>query len=153
MATWGYVRPEKQTVGERSRPPRLLPILLPSRWTTLVPPGQLWNVGPAHGPQRTLLDDVPTTTDQMLSEAGACPLRGLSDKLRKLTITLGKANFGTRTGTGISSRQDLRHCTRLISLWLLLICSVASSSICFATQIYKQKLSFYCRWSVQEIDA
>jgi hypothetical protein len=38
-ANWGYVRPEKHTVGDRGRPPRLLPILpilLPSRWTTLV---------------------------------------------------------------------------------------------------------------------
>ncbi len=46
--------------------PRLLPILLPRRWTTPVPDGQLWNVGPAHGPQRAVLDDVPTPTDQKL---------------------------------------------------------------------------------------
>ena len=38
--------------------PRLQPILLPSRWTTPVPGGQLWNVGPAHGRQQTVLDDV-----------------------------------------------------------------------------------------------
>ncbi len=31
-----------------------------------------------HGPQRTVLDDVPTPTDQMLAEAGACPLRARS---------------------------------------------------------------------------
>jgi hypothetical protein len=45
-------------------PPRLLPILLPSRWTTLVPSGQLWNVGPAHEQQWTALDDAPIATDQ-----------------------------------------------------------------------------------------
>jgi hypothetical protein len=43
---------------------RLLPILLPSGWTTLVPGGQLWNVGPAHRPQWKVLDDVPQPTDQ-----------------------------------------------------------------------------------------
>ena len=48
--------------------PRLLPILLPSRWTRRVPCGQLWNVGPAHGRRRTALDDAPTPTDQMLPE-------------------------------------------------------------------------------------
>jgi hypothetical protein len=47
-------------------PPRLLPILLPSRWTTLVPSGQLWNVDPAHGQQWTVLDDAPIPTDQMV---------------------------------------------------------------------------------------
>ena len=31
-------------------PPQMLPILLPSRWTTLVPSGRLWNVGPACRP-------------------------------------------------------------------------------------------------------
>ncbi len=35
-------------------------VLLPSRWTTPVPDGQLWNVGPAHGPEWTVLDDLPT---------------------------------------------------------------------------------------------
>ena len=45
----------------------LLPILLPSRRTTPVPGGQLWNVGPAHGPHRTVLDDVPTPTDKKVS--------------------------------------------------------------------------------------
>ena len=44
--------------------PRLLPILLPSRWTATVLCGQPWNVGPAHDRQRTILDDVPTPTDQ-----------------------------------------------------------------------------------------
>src|SRR2546423_10178093 len=44
--------------------PRLLPILLPSRWTTPVPGGQLWNVGPAHGQQQTVLDGLPKPTDQ-----------------------------------------------------------------------------------------
>jgi hypothetical protein len=43
------------------------------------PGGQLWNVGPAHGPRRTALDDLPTPTDQMLPEApSACPLRARS---------------------------------------------------------------------------
>jgi hypothetical protein len=46
--------------------PRLLPILLPSRWTAPVPGGRLWNVGPAYGRQQTVLDDLPKPTDQML---------------------------------------------------------------------------------------
>ena len=44
------------------------PQLLPSRRTTSVLCGQLWNVGPAHGPQQTVLDDVPTPTDQKVQE-------------------------------------------------------------------------------------
>ena len=45
-------------------PLRLLPILLPSHWTAADARGQPWNINPAHGPQRTVLDDVPTPTDQ-----------------------------------------------------------------------------------------
>jgi hypothetical protein len=44
----GYVRPEKQTVGISAVPPRLLPTLLPSRWTAPDARGQLWNIGPAY---------------------------------------------------------------------------------------------------------
>ncbi len=56
----GHAR-EKRTVGEqipRAQRP------LPNRWTTPVPYGQPWNVGPAHGQQRTVLVNVPTPTDQ-----------------------------------------------------------------------------------------
>ena len=63
----GYVRPESRQSRIEAGPPRLLPIMLPSRWTTPVQCGQLWNVGPAHGPRRTVLDEVPTPTDQMVS--------------------------------------------------------------------------------------
>ena len=42
--------------------PLLLPMLLPSRWTRRVPCGQLWNVRPAHGPQWTVLNDLPKPT-------------------------------------------------------------------------------------------
>ena len=50
---------------------RLLPTLLPSRWTTRVPCGQPWNVRPAQGRQQTVLDDVPTPTDQMMQRAAS----------------------------------------------------------------------------------
>jgi hypothetical protein len=36
-------------------PPRLMPRLLPSRWTTPVPGGQRRTLGPAHAPPRTVL--------------------------------------------------------------------------------------------------
>ena len=45
---------------------QVLPILLPWRRITPATHGQLWNIGPAHRPHRTVLDDVPTTTDLML---------------------------------------------------------------------------------------
>ena len=49
------------------RSPRLLPILLPSRWTTPDTRGRSWNVSPAHSQRRTVLDDVPTPTDQKVT--------------------------------------------------------------------------------------
>src|SRR5262249_25531793 len=39
------------------------------------PGGQLWNVGPAHRPQRTVLDDLPKPTDQ---KAVRVPIRARS---------------------------------------------------------------------------
>ena len=60
-------------------PPQLLPILLPSRRTTSVLCGQLWNVGPAHGPQQTVLDDVPTPTDQRVAGSSAKDMREMSE--------------------------------------------------------------------------
>jgi hypothetical protein len=67
--------------GIEAVPPRLLPILLPSRRTTLVPSGQLWNVGPAHEPQWTAMDDAPIPTDKKVeatlsSVAASCPRQG-----------------------------------------------------------------------------
>src|SRR6476659_10326510 len=60
-------------------PMRLLPILLPNRWTTPGTCGQLWNSGSAYGQRRTILGAVPTPTDKMLPEApSACPLRARS---------------------------------------------------------------------------
>ena len=68
MATRRKDTPEqvvrKLAAADREPPPRLLPILLPSRWTALAPSGQLWNVGPAHELQWTVLDDAPIPTDQ-----------------------------------------------------------------------------------------
>jgi hypothetical protein len=57
--------------------------------------GQLWNIGPAHDHWRTVLDDLPTPTDQMLPDVSACPLRTRSDcKQGKLTVTPGEADTG-----------------------------------------------------------
>jgi hypothetical protein len=55
------------------------PQLLPSRRTTSVLCGQLWNVGPAHGPQQTVLDDVPTPTDQRVAGSSAKDMREMSE--------------------------------------------------------------------------
>jgi Endosomal/lysosomal potassium channel TMEM175 len=49
--------------GISAMPPRLLPTLLPCRWTTTNTDGQSWNVGPAYSPCWTVVDNVPTTTD------------------------------------------------------------------------------------------
>ena len=56
----------------------LLPTLLPSRWTRRVPRGQLWNVRPVHGLQRTVLDDVPTPTDLRVAVGVAVQRRAAS---------------------------------------------------------------------------
>jgi hypothetical protein len=45
---------------------QLLPILLPSRQTAADARGQSWNVSPAHDRRRTVLDGLPTPTDQRL---------------------------------------------------------------------------------------
>ena len=63
-------QPGKQAVDDQCRSPWLLPILLPRWRTTSAAHGQLWNIDPALGPQWMVLDEVPTTTDQMLP----CPL-------------------------------------------------------------------------------
>jgi len=67
-------------------PPRLLPTLLPSRWTAADARGQLWNTGPAHDRRRTVLDDVPTPTDQMLPGPPACSLKARSGGKRFIHI-------------------------------------------------------------------
>lgn len=64
----GHIRPVKARPGIEAVPLRLLPILLPRRWATPVPDGQLWNVGPAHGPQQTILDGLPQPTDLMVHD-------------------------------------------------------------------------------------
>lgn len=55
---------------------RLQPTLLPSGWTPPGPGGQLWNVGPVHGPRETVLDDLPIPADQKAQQpsrpAGSC---------------------------------------------------------------------------------
>ena len=74
LGDWGDTSGLKsRRSGIEAVPPLLLPILLPSRWTTPVPGGQLWNVDPAHGPQRTALDDAPIPTDLKVVPA-ACPM-------------------------------------------------------------------------------
>jgi hypothetical protein len=64
-------------------PMRLLPILLPSRWTTPGTCGQLWNGGSAYGQRRTILGAVPTPTDQRVAvHHSAAPSR--KDQPRRL---------------------------------------------------------------------
>jgi hypothetical protein len=92
---------------------RLLPALLPSRWTTPVPYGQLWNVGPAQGPHRAVLDDVPTPRDQMLPEVSACPLRARSGgKTGELTVIPGEANPAPHLGRTSSPGAGRRPSTQ-----------------------------------------
>jgi hypothetical protein len=55
-------------------PCRLLRTLLPSRRIGTDRCGQIWNIDPAHDRRRTVLDDVPTPTDQKVV-APACPMR------------------------------------------------------------------------------
>ena len=73
-ASQANARARPRARSDRSRISAVPPLLLPSRWTTPVPCGQLWKSGPAHGPQRTVLDDTFTPTDQMAMPA-ACPAR------------------------------------------------------------------------------
>lgn len=88
--------------------PRLLPILLPSRWTTPVPGGQLWNVGPAHRRQQTVLNDLPMPTDLMVvpveapREANRCrhgDMHGmiLDDAEGRHAVRPGSGRVGRRT--------------------------------------------------------
>jgi hypothetical protein len=65
--------------GVSPAPPRLLPTVLPSRWTRRVPCGQLWNVGPAQRPHRTVLDDVPTPTDLRVAGSSTKDMREMSE--------------------------------------------------------------------------
>ena len=55
--------------------------------------GQLCNIGPAHRPQPTVLDDVPATTDQPL-----IPLRAAVRACK--SATTGSARVGIRLFTG-----------------------------------------------------
>jgi hypothetical protein len=65
----------------------------------------LWKVGPAHGPQWTVLDDVPTPTDQMVPEAVACPLRARSaGQRREITVTPGQPDTPADLWTGRLTR-------------------------------------------------
>ena len=67
-------------------PPQLLPILLPSRRTTPVLCGRLWNVVPAHGPPRTVLDELPTPTDQKVGAAADICLASAARPARVLVV-------------------------------------------------------------------
>src|SRR5690348_330319 len=61
--SWPSATPEKQTVEDRSRSAVTAANTAAKPLDNACPGGRLWNVGPAHGPQRTVLDDVPTPTD------------------------------------------------------------------------------------------
>ena len=75
----GAGRRREQLPGQADRAAPVVDVGMPvpgsgrGGWTPADRHGQFWNVGPAHGPQCTVLDDSPTTTD--LPEASACPLR------------------------------------------------------------------------------
>jgi hypothetical protein len=58
---------------------RLLPILLPRWRTTADTCRQLWNIGPAHDRRRTVLDDLPTPTDQKVAGSSAKDMREMSE--------------------------------------------------------------------------
>ena len=95
--------------GISARAPRLLPILLPGRWTRRVPCGQLWNVRPAHGPQRTVLDDVPTPTDQM-----SAPPPRASDTSSSARKTSVMSTTPTRPASPMTGR--CRKCPLVMTL-------------------------------------
>jgi hypothetical protein len=58
--------PWAELIRKRSTHGRLLPTLLPSRWTTPVTRRQAWNIDLERGHEQTALDDLPRTTDLML---------------------------------------------------------------------------------------
>jgi hypothetical protein len=39
----------------------------------------MWNIGPAHGQRRTVLDEVPTPTDQKVAGSSARDMREMSE--------------------------------------------------------------------------
>ena len=82
-------------------PPLLLPTLLPSRWTTLARHRQIWNIGPAHRPHRTALDDAPTPTDQKVG--GSSPSERAQVKGR-LPFS-NRPSLCPRTATGSNWRD------------------------------------------------
>jgi hypothetical protein len=87
---------------------QVLPILPPWRRTPPATCGQLWNIGPAQRPHRTVLDDVPTPTDLKV----ACPLRAdeavNQGNSRSLAGIFAYPLTYTRTGPGLAARVLLR---------------------------------------------
>jgi hypothetical protein len=78
----------------------------------------LWKVGPAHGPQWTVLDDVPTPTDQMVPEAVACPLRARSaGQRREITVTPGQPDTPADLWTGRLTRCANRPSKQRVADW------------------------------------
>jgi hypothetical protein len=65
-ANWGYVRPEKQTVEDQRRSAATVAKTVAKPLNSTRRTWTLWNIGPAHRPQRTVLDGLPTPTDQPL---------------------------------------------------------------------------------------
>ena len=62
-----------------------------------------------HGPQRTVLDNLPIPTDQMLPEVTACPLRARSDGTPgEFTVTPGEANTAPELGRTSSPNTSRR---------------------------------------------
>src|SRR5262249_33514090 len=72
------------------------------------PMRQLWNLRPAPGPQRTVLDDVPTPRD--LQAGGSSPSERTSERTRSARLTIGRANArpgAAVRGPGIRRRRWL----------------------------------------------
>jgi hypothetical protein len=77
-ANWDMSGLKSRRSGISARAPRLLPTLLPSRWTAPDARGQLRNIGPAYDRRRTVLDDLPTPTDLKVAGSSARDMREMS---------------------------------------------------------------------------
>src|SRR5215472_18520116 len=107
-------------------------MLLPSRWTRRVPCGRLWNLRPAHGPQRTVLDDVPTPTDQK------------ADVFNRADCAARHIAASVWRAPGRSSARQGSSCSELavaaIADW-----SPALTSVKLASALNSARRCFHCR--------
>src|SRR6185437_6787488 len=96
----------------RNTEDRGAPPLLPSRRTAPDARGQLGNIGPAYDRRRTVVDDVPAPTDQMLPEAKHVPIPcPIGRSTGELTGTPGQPDTPACLQTG----RLTRCATRLLS--------------------------------------